>query len=125
MVQIIVTTVLVVALAVLVAFNLRATTSIRLFGAQFNDVSVAVIALLSFALGVVYSLVLYVSRYFRRRRMEQLEQRHREVARREQDLASRESASPARSSVSSSAADGSTGARTPRLGLFRRARRQR
>jgi len=87
MIRIISTTILIVLLAVLVAFNLRYTTSISIYGVEFTGVPVMVIALLSFALGVVYSLFLYVGRYLRRRN---LQDRQRDVARREQALSARE-----------------------------------
>jgi uncharacterized integral membrane protein len=91
MVRIIVSMLLLVVLAVLVTFNLGFTTSVSLFGARFDAVPVTAIALLSFALGVVYSLFLYVGRFLHARRREDLERRDKEISERERALAARES----------------------------------
>jgi len=92
MVRVIMSATLIVLLAVLVAFNLRYTTSISVYGAEFTGVPVMVVALLSFALGVVYSVVLYVGRYLGRARRKGIEERHQQVTKREQEVAARESA---------------------------------
>jgi H+/Cl- antiporter ClcA len=129
MIRIIITATLIVLLAVLVAFNLKFTTSISIYGAQFTDVPVMVIALLSFALGVMYSLFLYVGRYLNRRSRKGLEQRHLEVSRREQELSARGSPgdSPASPAASAQGAPAGEAAASPPAsgglrGLFRRRR---
>ena len=128
MVRIIVTAVLVVLLAVLVAFNLRFTTSVSIYGAQFEDVPVMVIALLSFALGVMYSLVLYTERYLSRRRKLGRQKRHREVATPEQVPSTGDSATASSSPAGTEAepAAGKPAASPPARGrvrgLFRRER---
>ena len=90
MVRIIVTAILIVLLAVLVSFNLKFTTSISVIGAQFHDVPVMVVALLSFALGVVYSLFLYIGRYFHHRSKKNAQR----VAQRQQEPSTREPGPP-------------------------------
>lgn len=92
MVRIIVSATLIVLLAVLVAFNIRYTTSVSIYGAEFTGVPVLVVALLSFALGVMYSVFLYVSRYVGRTRRKGIEDRHRQISRREAEVAARETA---------------------------------
>ncbi|MGA2976309.1 MAG: LapA family protein [Spirochaetia bacterium] len=92
MVRVIVSAVLLVLLAVLVAFNIRSTTSISLFGASFDDVPTMALALVSFAVGVVYSLFLYVSRYLHRRKRKGLEKKDKALSQRERELTARESA---------------------------------
>jgi len=91
MVRIIVSMVLLVVLAVLVSFNLGFTTSVSLFGARFEQVPVMAVALLSFAMGVVYSLFLYIGRFLQTRKREDLARRHKEVSERERKIAERES----------------------------------
>ena len=96
MVRIIVTATLIVLLAVLVSFNLKFTTSISVVGAQFHDVPVIVVALLSFALGVVYSLFLYIGQYLHRRSKRNLERLSQDIAQRRQELSTREPVAPRR-----------------------------
>ena len=92
MARIIVSATLIVLLAVLVAFNIRYTTSVSIYGAEITGVPVLVVALLSFALGVMYSLFLYIGRYFGRARCKGVEDRHRQIALREAELSAKESA---------------------------------
>ncbi len=100
MVQAIVSAVLLVLLAVLVAFNVRFTTSFSLFGARFEEVPTMALALVSFALGVVYSLFLCVSRFLQRQRRKGLEKKDKALAQRERVLAARESVVDAASDAS-------------------------
>jgi hypothetical protein len=85
--RIIVTVVLVVVLAILVSMNLGFTTSVNLFGYRFDGVSVVAVAALSFALGVVYSLFIYISRFLHRRASRGLANRDRALSEREKELA--------------------------------------
>ena len=91
MVRIIVSMLLLIVLAVLVSFNLGFTTSVSLFGARFDQVPVMAVALLSFAMGVIYSLFLYIGRFLHTRKKEDLARRDKEVSARERKLAERES----------------------------------
>ncbi len=128
MTRIFVTAVLIVLLTILVAFNLRFTASVSLYGIQMTDVPVMAVALVSFALGLVYSLVVYLGRYLHRQSQQRLEQRSKEVARREQELSSQATARlPSTSAAEGSTAAGVTAPDAPtprsRFGLFRRTTR--
>ena len=107
MARIIVSATLIVLLAVLVAFNIRYTTSVSIYGTELTGVPVLVVALLSFALGVVYSLFLYIGRYLGRARRKGAEDRHRQIARREAEVSEKESvlAEGARSAQEAPTAD--------------------
>ena len=85
-----------VLLTVLIVMNLGPTTSVNLFGAQFDKVPVVAVAMLSFAVGVVYSLFLYIGQFMHRSSRERLAQRHRDVQERERKLAAQESEPPAK-----------------------------
>lgn len=95
MVRIIVSVVLLVLLAVLVALNIGFTASVDLFGARFDNVPVVAIAALCFALGIVYSLLLYAGRFLNRRAREQLATKKKSVAERERQVAARETSAEA------------------------------
>ncbi len=90
--RIVFSVVLLVALTVLIVMNLGPTTSVNLFGARFASVPVVAVAMLSFALGVVYSLVLYIGQYFHRASRQRLEKRHQDVTEREKKIAAAETA---------------------------------
>jgi hypothetical protein len=90
MVRIVVSVVLLVALAILVSLNLGVTAAINLFGARVEGVPVVAIALLSFAVGVVYSLFLYVAQFLHGRKKKALDARHKEVTERERAVTARE-----------------------------------
>lgn len=90
MARIIVTVILVVVLAVLVSMNLGFTTSVNLFGTRFDSVSVVAVAALSFAVGVVYSLFIYIGRFLNRRAKRGLANRDRDLTERERNLANRQ-----------------------------------
>ncbi len=94
MVRIIVTVVLVVLLTVLVAMNMSSRSDFNLYGIQFKDVPVIVVAALSFALGIVFSLFLYFLRFLRRRAKNSMDMRRKGLSEREKQLAGRESAHP-------------------------------
>ena len=73
----IVTLALVVVFAVLVALNIGFTTSVNLFGSRLDDVPVVSVAALSFAVGVVCSLIFFIGRSLRRREVRGLADRDR------------------------------------------------
>ncbi|MGO9411335.1 MAG: hypothetical protein ACLQCB_11370 [Spirochaetia bacterium] len=85
--RVIFSAVLLVLLTVLIVMNLGPTTPVNLFGAKFANIPVVAVAMLSFVLGVVYSLFLYVGQYIHRSSRERLAQRHRDVEERERKLA--------------------------------------
>ena len=101
-VRIIVSAILLVLLAVLVAFNTQFTTSVSVFGVRFDGLPMIAVALVSFAFGIIYSLFLYVSGYLHRKSRQGLETKGKALAQRERDLAARESA------TSSAGASGSS-----------------
>ena len=96
MIRIIVTVVLVVLVAVLVAMNLNSAADVNLFGAQFEKVPVVAVAALSFALGIVYSLFIYFTRYLRRRAKNTIATKNRTLSEREKSLAEKEAGAEAR-----------------------------
>lgn len=88
--RVIFSVVLLVLLCVLIITNLGPTVPINLFGARFERIPVVAVAILSFAVGVVYSLFLYVGQYLHRSSRERLAKRHRAVEERERKLAAAE-----------------------------------
>ncbi len=76
----IVTLALVVAFAVLVALNIGFTTSVNLFGSRLDDVPVISVAALSFAVGVVCTLIFSIGRSLRRRQVRGLAEREKTLA---------------------------------------------
>ncbi len=92
MVRVVVSALLLVLLAVLVTFNLGFTSTFSFFGVRLEQVPVMAVALLSFAAGVLYSLVLYLGRFFSDRRKKDIETRHQQLTKREQELADRAAA---------------------------------
>ena len=64
MFRVILSIVLLVVLVVLIVLNLGFTTSFNLFGWKFEEIPVTAVALVSFAIGVLYSFAYYLSRYF-------------------------------------------------------------
>ncbi len=85
--RVIFSVVLLVLLTVLIVMNLGPTTPINLFGARFPNVPIVAVAMLSFAVGVVYSLFLYMGQYFHRTSRDRLAKRHQDVEERERKLA--------------------------------------
>ena len=123
--RVIFSVVLLVLLTVLIVMNLGPTTSVNLFGARFANIPVVAVAMLSFALGVVYSLFLYVGQYFHRSSRERLAKRHRDVEERERKLAAAEEKpdqvgpAPSAEAPSQIASDvGEEGPRESALGRF-------
>ncbi len=84
--RIVFTVVVLVLLTVVIVMNLGPTTPINLFGARFQNVPVVAVAMLSFALGLVYSLFLYIGQYFRRSSRERLTRRSRDTEEREKPV---------------------------------------
>ena len=88
--RIIVSVILLVLLTVLILLNLGPTAPINLFGAKFQNIPVVAVAMLSFALGVIYSLFLYIAQYLHRSSRDRLARRHKDVEERERKLAAAE-----------------------------------
>jgi uncharacterized integral membrane protein len=85
--RVIFSVVLLVVLTVVIVMNLGPTTPVNLFGAKFANIPVVAVAMLSFVLGVVYSLFFYVGQYIHRSSRERLAKRHRDLEERERNLA--------------------------------------
>jgi len=109
MVRIVVSVILLVALAFIVIGNQGVTAAINLFGARVESVPVVAIALFSFAVGVVYSLFLYIAQFMHGRKKKALEARHREVTERERAVTEREEEAR-RTAEKPGAAEGAAGA---------------
>lgn len=82
-----------IVLAVLIGFNVSYQTTINLFGAKLENVSVIVVILLSVVIGVLYALFAFAtSSVIRRRRRKQQDQtmqnrqREKKLEEREKDL---------------------------------------
>lgn len=117
MVRIIVTIVLVVLLAVLIAMNMPFKAEVNLFGARFTDVPVVAVAALSFALGIVYSLFIYLTRFLRRRAKNSMDTKKRSISEREQMLAEKEASAPPAAPAAGAGGPAGTG-RPGGKGLF-------
>jgi uncharacterized integral membrane protein len=88
--RVIVAVVVVVVFAVLVALNIGFTTSVNLFGNRFDNVPVVSVAALSFALGFICSLFIYIGRSLHRRKERGLADRDRDLTEREKALADKQ-----------------------------------
>lgn len=95
MARIVVSAILLVLLAVFISFNVAFTTSISIFGFRFDGLPTIAVALVSFAVGIVYSLFLFVSGYLHRRKRQGLEIKNKALVQRERDLTARESGTTA------------------------------
>ncbi len=104
--RIIFSVILLVLITVLIVLNLGPVTTVNLFGATFQDVPIVAVAMLSFMLGVVYSLVFYIGQYFHRLSRARLAKRHQDVEERERKLSAADSgAKEERESASGRTAD--------------------
>ena len=120
MIRLIIGVVILVILAVLFALNGRNTSTVNLFGYEAKDVPVIAVAIVSFVLGVLYSLVLYLLRFIDRRRKAGQRDREREL----KDLKSSRPGTPGSEPAPGGPADGSLPptptASRPRRGFGRR-----
>jgi uncharacterized integral membrane protein len=90
MARLIVGGVVLVALAILLILNVNYTSSLNLFGAQFQDVSVIVIAMAGFVLGIVASIVLHVGNLISKQRKSSHKKARQGLKEKEADLKVRE-----------------------------------
>jgi len=86
MFRVILSIVLLVVLVVLIVLNLGFTTSFNLFGWKFEEIPVTAVALVSFAVGVLYSFAYYLGRYFSKISKTKFRKRGEQVKAREQEL---------------------------------------
>lgn len=90
MFRVILSIVLLVILVVLIVLNLGYTTSFNLFGWKFEETPVTAVALVSFAVGVLYSFAYYLGRYFSKISKTKFRKRGEQVKAREQELKEKE-----------------------------------
>jgi uncharacterized integral membrane protein len=86
MFRVILSIVLLVVLVILIVLNLGYSTSFNLFGWKFEEVPVTAVALVAFAVGVLYSFAYYVGRYFSKISKNRFKKRGEQVKAREQEL---------------------------------------
>ena len=90
MIRLVISILLFIILAVFVALNAQNTTTIDIFGYQFEEVSVAAVVTITLAVGVLYSFILYVTNYFSKARAERLKNQKRKNKVRATELAEKE-----------------------------------
>jgi len=90
MVRLIVSIVIIVVLAVLLAFNATFVTPVNLFGYRIESVPTIAVAIAGFVLGLLYSFVLYLMRFLAKRRSTSIRSKDRDVRAREQELKDKE-----------------------------------
>lgn len=75
-----------IALAVLIVLNIDARTSFNLFGWQFEDIAVPVLAIVSFVLGALYSFIFYLLGYFSKSRSRKIARQREKLKDQEQTV---------------------------------------
>jgi len=90
MVRLIISVVIIVVLAVLLAFNATFMTPVNLFGYRIESVPTIAVAIAGFVLGLLYSFVLYLMRFLAKRRSTSIRSKDRDVREREQELKEKE-----------------------------------
>ncbi len=90
MIRLVISILLFIILAVFVALNAQNTTTIDVFGYEFEEVSVAAVVTITLAVGVLYSFILYVTNYFSKARAERLKNQKRKNKVRATELAEKE-----------------------------------
>ena len=90
MFRVILSIVLLVILVVLIVLNLGYTTSFNLFGWKFEEIPVTAVALVAFAVGVLYSFAYYLGRYFAKISKSKFRKKGEQVKAREQELKEKE-----------------------------------
>jgi len=90
MFRVILSIVLLVILVILIVLNLGFTTSFNLFGWKFEEIPVTAVALVAFAIGVLYSFAYYLGRYFSKISKSKFRKKGEQVKAREQELKEKE-----------------------------------
>ncbi len=90
MFRVIISIVLLVILVVLIVLNLGYTTSFNLFGRKFEELPVTAVALVAFAVGILYSFAYYLGRYFSKISKSKFRKKGEQVKAREQELNEKE-----------------------------------
>ena len=90
MARIVFSIVFLVALAILIIMNIGNAASVNVFGWKVADLSVTVVAIVSFVAGVLYSFVFYLISYLERGRKDRLTKKKQKLKNQEQELKTRE-----------------------------------
>ena len=90
MFRIIVTVIFLIAITILIVMNVGSTSDVNVFGWKLEQLSVAVVAIVSFVAGVIYSFVFYLISYLERGRRERLAKRKKKLKDQATDLKNRE-----------------------------------
>ena len=90
MARIIFSIIFLVALAILIVMNVGSSTSVNVFGWKVEELSVTVVAIVSFVAGVIYSFVFYLISYLERGRKDRLAKRKQKLKNQELELKTRE-----------------------------------
>lgn len=85
-----------VVLAIIMVMNAGTTAAFNLFGWQFENVPVVVIAILAFVVGSLYSFVFYITSYFARARREKLAMQKERLKNQEQSMKTKDETLKAR-----------------------------
>ncbi len=88
--KLIVSALILIALAVLIVLNFNYRSTVNLFGAQFENVSVIVIAIAGFVLGVIYTVIIYVINLLNKRKKESQKKKREGLKQKEVELRQRE-----------------------------------
>jgi len=88
--KLIVSALILIALAVLIVLNVNYRSTVNLFGAQFENVSVIVIAIAGFVLGVIYTVIIYVINLLNKQRKDSQKKKREGLKQKEVELKQRE-----------------------------------
>lgn len=86
MIRIVVNIGFLLILSWIIVLNIGFSTSFNLFGRVFENVSVVVIAFLSFILGIIYSFGYYVINRFRKSKADKMKKTKEDLRSREKEL---------------------------------------
>jgi uncharacterized integral membrane protein len=90
MARIIFSVVFLVAVAILIVMNIGSSAPVNVFGWKIDELSVTVVALVSFVAGVIYSFVFYLISYLERGRRDRLTRRKKKLQDQAAELKTRE-----------------------------------
>ena len=90
MARIVFSIIFLVAVAILIVMNIGSAAPVNVFGWKIEELSVTVVALVSFVAGVIYSFVFYLISYLERGRRERLAKRKKKLKDQEVELKTRE-----------------------------------
>ena len=85
-----------IALAVIIVMNAGTIGSFNVFGWEFEEVPIVVIAIISFVLGAVYSFIFYITSYLARNRKEKLAMQKQRLKSQEETIKTKDASLKAR-----------------------------